>query len=89
SFKLTISTVQMIQSVHSKDCLWNKYDLSYKDKNARDRAWAEVYREVTDKHASNEDGCNALCDQSTASADALIAQWAITAEVGDSGTLAA
>lgn len=36
----------MINCVHSKECLWNKFDLSYKDKNARERAWAEVYREV-------------------------------------------
>ncbi|XP_023939209.1 uncharacterized protein LOC112046701 isoform X2 [Bicyclus anynana] len=36
----------MIQSVHSKACLWNKYDLAYRDKSARDRAWTEVYRDV-------------------------------------------
>nr|XP_034837769.1 uncharacterized protein LOC117994000 [Maniola hyperantus] len=46
TFKLKISTERLIHAVHSKSCLWNKHDVTYRDKKARDRCWIEVYREV-------------------------------------------
>ncbi|XP_045781047.1 uncharacterized protein LOC123878065 isoform X2 [Maniola jurtina] len=46
TFKLKISTEQLIQAVHSRSCLWNKYDVTYRDKKARDKSWTEVYKEV-------------------------------------------
>lgn len=42
--KFTFETVDLIEAVESKKCLWDKRCDEYKDRNLKDREWKEVCR---------------------------------------------
>lgn len=42
--KFTYEIIDLIETVESKKCLWDKRCNEYKDRNLKDREWKEVCR---------------------------------------------